>query len=299
MGLSGKVEHPALDGFVDVDGARLEYRRIPSSRPGAPTLVFLHEGLGCVAIWRDFPDRLAAATGCGALVYSRQGYGGSSPCRLPRPLHYHDDEADGVLPALLDRLGVTGDLVPVGHSDGATIALLAAAGRLGPRILLAIAEAPHVFVEDVTIAGIETACTAWRSGALRRGLERLHGDNTEAAFRGWSETWLEPRFRAWNVEDRLPAIAKPLLVIQGVDDEYATAAQYDAIAAKAGGPVSVLVLEDCGHTPHRDQPDRVLAAMAEAITTAEAAAAETAAAGRALPPERHKPSALPLGQRAD
>ncbi|MBP2297540.1 alpha/beta fold hydrolase [Azospirillum picis] len=254
-----------VDGLVELGAARLEYRWIPARRPGAPTLVFLHEGLGCIAIWKDFPDRLAAATGCGALVYSRQGYGRSTPCSLPRPLDYHVEEADGMLPALLDRLGVAGDLVLVGHSDGATIALLAAAGRLAPRIRLAIAEAPHVFVEDVTIAGIEAACEAWRDGALRRALERLHGANTEIAFRGWAETWLAPRFRAWNIEHRLPSLRVPLLVIQGVADEYATGAQYEAIAAQSGGPVTLLVLEECGHTPHRDQPERVLAAMAEAI----------------------------------
>ncbi|PWC37516.1 alpha/beta hydrolase [Azospirillum sp. TSO35-2] len=269
------------EGFVEVEDARLEFRRIPARRSGAPTLVFLHEGLGCVAIWKDFPDRLAAATGCAAVVYSRRGYGRSTPCPLPRPLHYHRDEADGVLPPLLERLGVSGDLVLVGHSDGATIALLAAAGTLGPRIRLAIVEAPHVFVEDVTIAGIEAACAAYRDGALRRGLERLHGANTDTAFRGWSETWLAPHFRSWNVEDRLPAIGAPLLVIQGVHDEYATAAQYDAIAAGSGGPVSVLVLDECGHTPHRDQPDRVLAAMAEAIDRLDG------------------PTDAPFGRRAD
>ncbi|MBP2232127.1 pimeloyl-ACP methyl ester carboxylesterase [Azospirillum agricola] len=260
------------DGFIDIAGDRLEYRRIPAAGEGRPTLVFLHEGLGCIAIWKDFPDRLAAATGCGALIYSRRGYGASSAVTPPRPIDYLHREADIVLPALLDAFGLT-DTVLVGHSDGASIALLAAAGPLAPRIRLAIAEAPHVFVEDVTIAGIRAAGDLYHNGGLRERLKRLHGDNVDGAFHGWHETWLTPAFRHWNIEDRLPSIRTPLLVIQGVGDEYATAAQYDAIAARSGGPVSVLVLEGCGHTPHRDRAEAVLAAMAEAIGVAARPAA--------------------------
>jgi len=252
------------EGFIDIDGARLEYRRIPAGRPGVPTLVFLHEGLGCVAIWKDVPDRLAAATGCAALVYSRRGYGNSSPAPLPRPITYLQHVAETVLPAVLSAFGLT-DVVLVGHSDGASIALLAAAGPLAPRIRLAVAEAPHVLVEDVTVAGIEAVTELYRTGDLRERLKRLHGDNVDNAFWGWSDAWLTPAFRFWNIEHRLPDIRTPLLVIQGVDDEYATAEQYDSIAARSGGPVSVLVLDDCGHTPHRDQAGRVLAAIAEAV----------------------------------
>lgn len=254
-------------GFIEINGARLEHRTIPAARAGLPTLVFLHEGLGCVAIWKDFPDRLAAATGCGALVYSRSGYGSSSPAALPRPLTYLQHEAEAVLPAVLDDFGLD-DVILVGHSDGASIALLAAAGPLAPRIRLAIAEAPHVLVEDVTVAGIGAVTELYRTGNLRERLARLHGDNVDNAFRGWSDAWLTPAFRHWNIEDRLPDIRLPLLVIQGVDDEYATARQYDSIAARSGGPVSVLVLEACGHTPHRDQPDAVLSAMVAAIAEA-------------------------------
>lgn len=250
-----------LSGFLDIDGVALEYRRVPAARAGLPTLVFLHEGLGCVAIWKDFPDRLAAATGCGALIYSRRGYGRSSPVVLPRSTGYLHEEADGVLPRLLDQLGLT-DVVLVGHSDGASIALLAASGPAAPRVRAAIAEAPHVFVEDVTIAGIQAARAVYEDG-LRERLKRLHGDNVDGAFWGWNDTWLTDAFRLWNIEDRLPAIHAPFLVIQGVDDEYATAAQYDAIAAQSGGPVSLLVLDSCGHTPHRDQGDVVLQAMVD------------------------------------
>lgn len=253
-----------ITGFVEAAGDRLEYRRIPAVREERPTLVFLHEGLGCVALWKDFPDRLAAATGCGGLVYSRRGYGGSSPVTPPRPIDYLHHEADAILPAVLDVFGLT-DVVLVGHSDGGSIALLAAMGSLARRVRLVIAEAPHVLVEDVTIAGIRAAREAYRDGGLRDRLRRLHGDNVDGAFWGWNDTWLTPAFRHWNIEDRLPEIRTPLLVVQGADDEYATAAQHESIAARSGGPVSVLVLDQCGHTPHRDQADRVLMAMADAI----------------------------------
>lgn len=253
-----------ITGFVEAAGDRLEYRRIPALREGGPTLVFLHEGLGCVALWKDFPDRLAAVTGCGALLYSRHGYGGSAPVTLPRPIGYLHHEADVVLPAVLDAFGLT-DVVLVGHSDGASIALLAVMGSLAPCVRLAITEAPHVFVEDVTIAGIRAAREAYCDGGLRDRLSRLHGDNVDGAFWGWNDTWLSPAFRHWTIENRLPEIRTPLLVVQGVDDEYATAAQYESIVARSGGPVSVLVLDECGHTPHRDQADRVLLAMAEVI----------------------------------
>lgn len=282
-----------LAGFIEAAGDRLEYRRIPARRDDGPTLVFLHEGLGCVALWKDFPDRLAAATGCGALLYSRRGYGGSSSVTPPRPIDYLHHEADSVLPAVLDAFGLT-DVVLVGHSDGASIALLAVAGDLAPRVRLAIAEAPHVLVEDITIAGIQAARETYRNGGFRERLKRLHGDNADGAFRGWNDTWLTPAFRHWNIEDRLPRIRTPLLVIQGVDDEYATAAQYESIATRSGGPVSVLRLDECGHTPHRDQADRVLAAMADAVADAVAVAMPKAASASSF-----LPTELPLSRRAD
>jgi pimeloyl-ACP methyl ester carboxylesterase len=260
-----------LNGFLDIDGVSLEYRRVPAARAGLPTLVFLHEGLGCVAIWKDVPDRLAAATGCGALIYSRRGYGRSSPVVLPRSIGYLHEEADDVLPRLLDQLGLT-DVVLVGHSDGASIALLAASGPVASRVRGAVAEAPHVFVEDVTIVGIRAARAVYEDG-LRERLKRLHGENVDGAFWGWNDTWLTEEFRFWNIEDRLPGIRAPFLVIQGVDDEYATAAQYDAIAAQSGGPVSLLVLESCGHTPHRDQAEVVLQAMVDFVRDVAVSAA--------------------------
>ncbi|HYH19741.1 MAG TPA: alpha/beta hydrolase [Azospirillum sp.] len=252
------------EGFLDVAGARLEYRWIAPARTGRPTLVFLHEGLGCVALWKDFPDRVAAATGCGALVYSRAGYGRSSPVPVPRPLRYMHDEGLEVLPALLDQLDLR-DVVLVGHSDGASIALIRAGNDRGGRLSGAVVMAPHVFNEDVSVASIAKAAEAYRDGDLRSRLRRLHGDNVDCAFWGWNRAWLDPGFRAWNIEEHLPGIRVPVLAIQGSDDEYGTAAQVEAIEAKAGGPVEVLMLDGCGHSPHRDQPEATLAAIRDFV----------------------------------
>jgi len=254
------MRHIDPEGFVSVDGAELEYRWVAPSVPGHPVLVFLHEGLGCVAIWRDFPDRVAAATGCGAFVYSRRGYGRSSPVTVPRPLTYMHHEGRVVLPRLLETLGFD-EVVLVGHSDGASIALIhAGSGAAGP-VRGVVAAAPHVFNEALCVASIEKARDAYVEGDLRPRLQRLHGDNVDGAFWGWNRAWLDPGFLDWNIEEFLPAIRVPLLVIQGLDDEYGTAAQYEAIRAQAGGPVEILTLAACRHSPHRDQPEATLQAI--------------------------------------
>jgi len=247
-------------------GRRLEYRWIAPTRPGASPLVFLHEGLGSAALWRDFPERLAARTGAGALVYSRYGFGASDPLREPRAPDYLEREALDALPEVLTQRGIE-DPVLVGHSDGATIALIHAAR--GHPVRGVVLEAPHVFVEDVTIASIAAAREAYATTDLRPRLARYH-DDVEGAFRGWNDIWLDPRFRDWSIEPYLAAITCPTLVIQGADDEYGTPAQLDAIAAQLGGAVETLLLPDCKHSPHRDQPEATLAAMArfvEIITT--------------------------------
>ncbi|HET6229835.1 MAG TPA: alpha/beta hydrolase [Longimicrobiaceae bacterium] len=233
----------------------------PSPEDGAPTLVFFHEGLGSVAMWRDFPARVAEATGLGALVYSRRGYGGSDPLPPPWPVTFMHAEAQEELPRVLDAFAIR-DAILVGHSDGASIALIHAGSAHAERIRGIVVEAPHVFVEDVTVASIGAARDAFQAGgALRRGLERYHGANTESAFRGWSGAWLDPAFRAWNIESYLPSIRVPVLVIQGENDEYGTLAQVDAIQSGCASPVTRLVLPACGHSPHRDQPAAVLAAI--------------------------------------
>jgi pimeloyl-ACP methyl ester carboxylesterase len=244
-------------------GHRLEVAWTGPSPAAAPTLVFLHEGLGCVALWRDFPARLAAATGCGALVYSRWGYGASDPVTLPRPLSYMHDEARDSLPEVLERLGVT-QAVLVGHSDGASIALLHAASRTAPRVRGLVLLAPHVFCEDLSVRSIAAAAEAYRSGGLRARLAKYHAD-VDGAFWGWNGAWLDPGFRAWNIEDVLPRVQVPALVVQGANDEYGTLAQVDAIERGVRGQVQRLVLENCGHSPQRDQPEQTLAAAAEFI----------------------------------
>jgi pimeloyl-ACP methyl ester carboxylesterase len=249
--------------FVDVAGHRLECVRIRGAK-SAPTLVFLHEGLGSVALWKDFPARVAAATDCPVLVYSRAGYGRSSPAALPRATDYMHVEALTVLPALLDRLGIA-DPVLVGHSDGASIALLhAGSGRRPVRALVALA--PHVFVEDMSVASIAEVRRQYDTTDLRERLARRHAD-PEAAFRGWNDIWLAPAFRSWNIEACLPGVRCPLLMIQGRDDEYGSAAQLDAIERQVGGKVARIELADCRHSPHRDQPEATLAAIADFVAT--------------------------------
>lgn len=243
------------DGFIEAGGRRLEARWIGPPPDTAPTLVFLHEGLGCVDMWRGFPAGLARRTGCGALIYSRAGYGRSDPVDLPRPLDYHTPEALEVLPGVLDAAGVR-RAVLVGHSDGATIALMYAGwGAAGRKLLAVVAMAPHVFWEEACLPGIRAAGEAFARGELRRRLAHYHGDNVEGAFHGWHDVWTDPGFRTWNVEACLDAITVPVLALQGRADEYGTLAHLESIAARAPAPVERAVIEGCGHSPHLERPE--------------------------------------------
>ncbi|MGL1835046.1 alpha/beta fold hydrolase [Rhodocyclaceae bacterium SMB388] len=248
---------------VDVGGVRLEYLRLPSAHPrgDAPAIVFLHEGLGSVSMWRDFPQRVADATGCEAVVFSRAGYGRSDPAPLPREVSYMHDEGEQVLPALLARLGVDAPIL-FGHSDGASIALICA-GNTDTALTGVIAMAPHVMVEDISVSSIAAAKTAYRTTDLATRLGKYH-DDVDAAFRGWNDIWLHPDFRAWNIEASVPRIRCPILAIQGEDDEYGTMQQIDRIAA-AAGDVELLKLADCRHSPHRDQSDAVIASVVDFV----------------------------------
>lgn len=251
---------------LSLTGGPVEVRRLGPQSADQPCLVLLHEGLGCISMWRDFPERLAALTGFCVVVGSRHGYGGSGPISLPRPLDYLHQEATGPLPELLGKLGIGRHLL-IGHSDGGTIALLNAA--LAPAAGLAglVAMAPHVFVEEMTVAGIRIAAETYAQEgdgpkSLRSRLARHHGGNVDLAFRGWSETWLHPGFRDWNVEAEMAGIRVPSLLIQGRGDEYASLEQLDRIERRVAGPCRQLVIEDCGHSPQLEHPEPVTAAIA-------------------------------------
>jgi pimeloyl-ACP methyl ester carboxylesterase len=248
--------------FQTCAGHALEYEWIDPGAAGGPTLVFLHEGLGSVRQWRDFPLRVAKATGCRALVYSRYGYGQSDALAEPRvDVRFMHREALEVLPALLRALGVERPLL-VGHSDGASIALIHAGAGHAARGLALMA--PHVFVEPVCLESIRKASAAFDAGDLALRLARYHRD-PRRTFHLWADAWLDPEFLEWNIEEFLPAISCPVLAIQGRDDEYGTMAQLQAIRRGVRGPCELLELADCGHAPFREQPAATLAALTRFI----------------------------------
>lgn len=237
---------------LSLSAGPVEYRRIDGD-PDRPALVLLHEGLGCVALWRRLPDRLAAATGRTVAAYSRHGYGGSGGGNTSLAADYLHAEARQVLPEVLDRLALTSPVL-IGHSDGASIALIhAAAAPVSGLVLLA----PHVFVEEETLTGIRMAVEDYREGELAARLRTVH-DAADVMFGRWSRLWLSPGFRDWSIEDLLPEIDRPVLLIQGAEDQYGTLRQLDAIERQVAGDVRRLELPDCGHFPHLERPGAVL-----------------------------------------
>ena len=244
------------DEVLDLGGRSLAVRwlrheQTPQGQADRPApLVFLHDSLGCTATWRDFPARLAELTGRDALLYDRLGHGGSGPFDRPRERDYLLHEAEEVLPAVLNACGVEGAAL-FGHSDGGSIALLAAAA-LPERVTGVIVEGAHIFNEPVTIAGVEQAIRDYASTDIAARLVKYHGDKVDALYHAWTDTWTAPWFRDWSVEGRLTGIHCPLLVIQGEDDEFGTLAQVRGMVEGASGPAQALVLPDCGHTPHRE-----------------------------------------------
>ena len=256
-------------------GHRLEYRivepRGPQSRQRT-MIVLLHEGLGSVAMWKDFPDALVARTGHPLLVYSRHGHGQSAQLTQPRHVDYMHDEATTVLPELLLQLEVRDPLL-IGHSDGASIAIIHAGSgnAVGGLVLMA----PHVFVEQVSIDAIAEAQRAFETTDLAVKLARYHS-HPESMFRGWNDIWLNPEFRDWNIESFLPAIPSPILAVQGENDPYGTLAQVNAIEQSAGGPVKKLVFSDCGHSPHIDCREGTIDVIDTFVREIDAAADDTA-----------------------
>jgi pimeloyl-ACP methyl ester carboxylesterase len=246
---------------LTVCSRRLEIQRIPAVKPHAPELVFLHEGLGSVSHWRDFPAQVGAATGCPVTIYSRYGSGNSDLLTEPRLVTYIHDEALHSLPDLLRQLRIENPIL-IGHSDGASIAVIYAGTYNGLRGLILLA--PHVFVEDLSVASIAEAKIKFETTDLPKKLARHHRDAART-FWGWNNIWLHPDFRRWNIEEYLPRITCPILAIQGLDDQYGTMAQVETVARRSDGPVEILKLADCRHSTHRDQPEAVLEAITKFV----------------------------------
>lgn len=236
---------------ITAAGHTLEYAWIEGS---GPTLVFLHEGLGSIRQWRDFPEKVAHASGCRALVYDRYGYGNSDVLREPRVgVDFMHDGALNELPELLENLEIENPIL-IGHSDGASIALIHAGTYLVRGVAVM---APHVFIEDICVNSIEKASKQFETTDLPRRLGKYHRD-ARKTFHLWADAWLDPAFRSWNIEEYLPRIKCPVLAVQGEGDEYGSMAQLEAIKRQVGGPCELLQLPDCGHSPHKDQPEKVL-----------------------------------------
>ena len=243
-----------------VQGKKIETAWYGPSPKEAPTLIFLHEGLGCVEMWKGFPVRLGMATGCGVLVYSRLGYGKSDPCRLPRPLNYMQIEGLETLPRIIETTGIKECLL-VGHSDGGSVAIVYAGGTPALPLRGVITEAAHLFCEEVSVRSIQEARENYLHKGLREKLMRYHGPNTDIAFWGWNKAWLDPEFMNWNIEEFLSGIKVPLLALQGKEDQYGTIAQIRAIEARAGCGAEVSVIDRCRHSPHQEQEEMVFEAM--------------------------------------
>lgn len=245
---------------MKIDGKRLEYTWVGRKRrTNDHALVFLHEGLGCIAMWRDFPEQLCEALDMPGFVYSRAGYGGSDGIELPRPITYQEDEAD-VLEQVLDAQDIK-KAIHIGHSDGGTIALIHAGMGKFDRVMGAVTMAAHVFNEEICITGIRDARRIWETTDLRDKLQKYHGKNVDVAFLGWNDTWQRDDYWHWNVEKYLPKISCPLLVMQGKDDHYGSEDQVNSIVKGAGGSAQKLMLSNCGHNPHLDQPEATITAI--------------------------------------
>jgi pimeloyl-ACP methyl ester carboxylesterase len=251
----------ASTGFLHIGSSDLEYRLIGPAPDRAPTIVMLHEGLGSAALWGDFPDRLQASTGAGVFVYSRAGYGASTPAKLPRPLDYMHIEALEVLPKLLGQIGFRRGLL-LGHSDGASIAAIYAGSVQDHRVQGLALIAPHFVVEDISVTSIAAIKTAYESTDLKSKLARWHTD-VDNAFYGWNGAWLDPKFRNWDISEYLAYIRVPVAILQGMDDEYGTIRQVEIAQEECYCPVDVTEIPGAGHQPHREAPGATLDAILE------------------------------------
>ncbi|MEM9277305.1 MAG: alpha/beta hydrolase [Pseudomonadota bacterium] len=249
------------NGFLKIGDSSLEYACYGPAPDKELTIVLLHEGLGCVGLWKEFPKTLSEATGLGVFVYSRAGYGKSSTIGLPRPLDYMTREAVDVLPQILDAIGFESGIL-MGHSDGATIAAIHAGSIEDFRVRGLVLMAPHFFTEPDGLDAISSARKAYNTSDLREKLARHH-DDPDAAFRGWNDAWLDPGFEEWNVSDVIDYFRIPVLAIQGSDDQYGSLAQIEEIDTRIYSPLDTLILQDCGHAPHVEKPEATLSAIVE------------------------------------
>jgi pimeloyl-ACP methyl ester carboxylesterase len=256
----------APSGFLTINGSDLEYRMIGPAPADAPTIVMLHEGLGSAGLWGDFPEKLQTATGAGVFVYSRAGYGASTPAKLPRPFDYMHVEAQNVLPKLLDHIGFRRGLL-VGHSDGASIAAIYTGSHQDHRVQGIALIAPHFIVEDISVKSIAEIKTTYETTNLKEKLARWHRD-VDNAFYGWNGAWLDPKFRAWDISEYLAYIRVPIAILQGADDQYGTLRQVEIAQEECYCPVDVTVIPGAGHSPHREAPEVTLDAVADFAITA-------------------------------
>ncbi len=261
-----------MNDFVWKDGAKVTIRAGGAMLEGAcfgptpseaPTIVMLHEGLGCVKLWNDFPQKLAQETGHGVFAYSRAGYGQSEPADLPRPIDYMTREALDVLPDVLDAIGVEHGVL-LGHSDGASIAAIYAGSVEDRRIRGIVLIAPHFFTEEMGLASIVAARSVYTDGDLRAKLEKSHKD-PDNAFWGWNDAWTDPAFKSWNIEEVIDYLRIPVLAIQGADDQYGTLAQIKALEDRLYSPLDAVILDDCKHLPHREKQEETLAAISDFV----------------------------------
>jgi pimeloyl-ACP methyl ester carboxylesterase len=248
-------------GFLTIGASDLEYRMVGPAPGQAPTIVMLHEGLGSAALWGDFPEKLQAASGAGVFAYSRAGYGASSPVKLPRPLDYMHVEALDVLPKLLDAIGLRRGML-LGHSDGASIAAIYAGAHQDHRVQGIALMAPHFIVEDISVTSIAAIKQAYETTELKAKLARWHRD-VDNAFYGWNGAWLDPKFRDWDISEYLAYIRVPVMIVQGVDDQYGTMRQIEIAQDECYCPVDVVVVPGAGHSPHREAPKATLDAVAD------------------------------------
>jgi pimeloyl-ACP methyl ester carboxylesterase len=248
-----------LTEFLTIGSKQIEIKRHRQGKKGYPTLVFLHEGLGCVEMWRDFPYLLSQRTGCPALVFSRLGYGASDPCPTPWKINFMHKEGLEKLPAVIKAAEIL-DHILIGHSDGGSIGIIYAGSSHARGLKGLITEAAHVFCEKITVESIYRAKFNYEHHDLRQRLEKYHGKNTENAFRGWNDVWLHPGFIHWNIEKYLPKIKVPVLALQGNQDQYGSLKQMDGIKNRTSR-VQTHIIEDCRHSPHVEQPEKVLDIM--------------------------------------